>query len=173
MFFYTILRPPRSTLFPYTTLFRSGDIAGHDGTEQAFSHGKILRLTARLRTIIQPGRVRRPCPGNACHGTIQAIPGVARGNREYRGVTMSRSVVMVPIPARAVVSSRSMDILDFRQSSGLPRWHIRESSPGLAGTPTRVCGWSLEASWPGGLPVMARRRTGRWVGELGMKDRRA
>src|SRR5256885_8734147 len=28
-FFLMIRRPPRSTLFPYTTLFRSGDIALH------------------------------------------------------------------------------------------------------------------------------------------------
>src|SRR5215216_168773 len=27
-FFLMIRRPPRSTLFPYTTLFRSGDVAG-------------------------------------------------------------------------------------------------------------------------------------------------
>jgi hypothetical protein len=51
---------------------------------------------------------------------------------------------MVPIPESAVVSSRSMDILDFRQSSGLPGRRIRESSPGQAGTPARVCGWTLE-----------------------------
>src|SRR2546430_13259421 len=29
-FFLMIRRPPRSTLFPYTTLFRSVDLAGHD-----------------------------------------------------------------------------------------------------------------------------------------------
>src|SRR6266496_4904007 len=30
-FFLMIRRPPRSTLFPYTTLFRSGDGRGHPG----------------------------------------------------------------------------------------------------------------------------------------------
>src|SRR2546427_13189808 len=29
-FFLMIRRPPRSTLFPYTTLFRSLDLAGHE-----------------------------------------------------------------------------------------------------------------------------------------------
>src|SRR3989442_13161368 len=29
-FFLMIRRPPRSTLFPYTTLFRSGGVARHD-----------------------------------------------------------------------------------------------------------------------------------------------
>src|SRR3712207_8133480 len=42
-----IRRPPRSTLFPYTTLFRSGPWEG-------MSEGKSFRpraLTARLRTV--------------------------------------------------------------------------------------------------------------------------
>src|SRR5438874_12753310 len=34
-FFFLIIRqPPRSTLFPYTTLFRSLDLAGADGVEE-------------------------------------------------------------------------------------------------------------------------------------------
>src|ERR1022692_4622149 len=36
-FFLMIRRPPRSTLFPYTTLFRSGDVA-------LFAHGHLLRV---------------------------------------------------------------------------------------------------------------------------------
>src|SRR2546422_3742215 len=40
-----IRRPPRSTLFPYTTLFRSPDVSGVIGhTETAFAHdpGTVL-----------------------------------------------------------------------------------------------------------------------------------
>src|SRR5438067_6362299 len=33
IFFLMIPRPPRSTLFPYTTLFRSADAAGEAGVE--------------------------------------------------------------------------------------------------------------------------------------------
>src|SRR5258708_14327066 len=33
-----IRRPPRSTLFPYTTLFRSGGYAAWDGCSMAASH---------------------------------------------------------------------------------------------------------------------------------------
>src|SRR3712207_9246488 len=32
-FFLMIRRPPRSTLFPYTTLFRSHSVAGHSTTD--------------------------------------------------------------------------------------------------------------------------------------------
>src|SRR5260221_7024339 len=38
-FFLMIRRPPRSTLFPYTTLFRSGDEADHHGAAAALVHG--------------------------------------------------------------------------------------------------------------------------------------
>src|ERR1035438_6401224 len=37
-----IRRPPRSTLFPYTTLFRSVERGGAAGHEDLFQHGKIL-----------------------------------------------------------------------------------------------------------------------------------
>src|SRR5256885_5393203 len=38
-----IRRPPRSTLFPYTTLFRSGDDAGRRGFPKLWRHGTIGR----------------------------------------------------------------------------------------------------------------------------------
>src|SRR2546422_5608345 len=41
LFFLMIRRPPRSTLFPYTTLFRSDRLAGH---------------------LVPSYRERRPCP---------------------------------------------------------------------------------------------------------------
>src|SRR3712207_9223774 len=37
-FFLMIRRPPRSTLFPYTTLFRSGEVVGV-GLLEVFVHG--------------------------------------------------------------------------------------------------------------------------------------
>src|SRR5258708_12471362 len=38
LFFLMIRRPPRSTLFPYTTLFRSGDLLGHQTVAFAGRH---------------------------------------------------------------------------------------------------------------------------------------
>src|SRR2546426_8544655 len=49
-FFLMIRRPPRSTLFPYTTLFRSLLRAGPEG-----AHAGPARLRGRLR----PGRSHR------------------------------------------------------------------------------------------------------------------
>src|SRR5256885_2767133 len=48
-----IRRPPRSTLFPYTTLFRSG--LGEDGpTHQSVEHLAALRAIPDLN-VIRPG----------------------------------------------------------------------------------------------------------------------
>src|SRR2546426_11142767 len=50
-FFLMIRRPPRSTLFPYTTLFRSGDHA------TTFGGGPLVARVALavVRTIAEPG----------------------------------------------------------------------------------------------------------------------
>src|ERR1043165_8425264 len=47
-FFLMIRRPPRSTLFPYTTLFRSADAArrGAEGTRSAPARRGVRRETA-------------------------------------------------------------------------------------------------------------------------------
>src|SRR2546430_3182004 len=48
-FFLMIRRPPRSTLFPYTTLFRSRDCG----------------VSATCRTVSREGQRTRPCPAGA------------------------------------------------------------------------------------------------------------
>src|SRR2546430_10400144 len=52
-----IRRPPRSTLFPYTTLFRSEEIARRDAEPR-----RILRMEpqrVRVRDLVQPFRIAR------------------------------------------------------------------------------------------------------------------
>src|SRR3712207_8309199 len=63
-----IRRPPRSTLFPYTTLFRSQPdehIGGHPrqsiqprqlGEEQASRPTQSLRIAGIRHVVVQPGR---------------------------------------------------------------------------------------------------------------------
>src|SRR3712207_7453170 len=38
-----IRRPPRSTLFPYTTLFRSEDVLGQEGDHRLVPDGRVPR----------------------------------------------------------------------------------------------------------------------------------
>src|SRR3712207_8554920 len=58
-FFLMIRRPPRSTLFPYTTLFRSpsGGVHGRDGTARGgggpLARGAVL-LARRRRRAARP-----------------------------------------------------------------------------------------------------------------------
>src|SRR2546430_17620362 len=54
-FFLMIRRPPRSTLFPYTTLFRSDDAQGRD------LHG--IRHGSRAHGADDPGQVPPPAGG--------------------------------------------------------------------------------------------------------------
>src|SRR2546428_8420450 len=58
-FFLMIRRPPRSTLFPYTTLFRSAlgprqrasnDVGGHLRRHQLAAHGVVDRKSTRLNS---------------------------------------------------------------------------------------------------------------------------
>src|SRR3712207_1358147 len=60
-----IRRPPKSTLFPYTTLFRSGLLAERIGMLEfrfrlAVQHGALLFRQERL--AIRLGRLRVPLP---------------------------------------------------------------------------------------------------------------
>src|SRR5258707_3116164 len=57
LFFLMIRRPPRSTLFPYTTLFRS-QRALRNAAQHRGQHG--ARCEARLREEAHPGGRRLP-----------------------------------------------------------------------------------------------------------------
>src|SRR2546429_3765663 len=79
-----IRRPPRSTLFPYTTLFRSGpetsapkfgdcrlDLAAH----KLFKNGQEIELTAKEFRLLEffvkrAGRDRKSTRLNSSHGYI-------------------------------------------------------------------------------------------------------
>src|SRR5256886_9345119 len=55
-FFLMIRRPPRSTLFPYTTLFRSRDV---DGLAPRLPQGGVVRGIVGERGAIVPQRLLR------------------------------------------------------------------------------------------------------------------
>src|SRR5436309_10589973 len=55
-FFLTIRRPPRSTLFPYTTLFRSRARAPHRGGRARLARGALPGRGRGRHTRPRPGR---------------------------------------------------------------------------------------------------------------------
>src|SRR2546422_7696247 len=81
-FFLMIRRPPRSTLFPYTTLFRSGDIHDRHDLGKALPQyrldplpnsyfGETAPLTASIKADAHPAREdRKSTRLNSSHGYI-------------------------------------------------------------------------------------------------------
>src|SRR3989441_10863468 len=57
-FFLMIRRPPRSTLFPYTTLFRS--LGAPQDAEREVVHGRLERPVQRFQGV----QIARPGPGD-------------------------------------------------------------------------------------------------------------
>src|SRR2546429_3376981 len=66
-FFLMIRRPPRSTLFPYTTLFRSGRVAEHR-VELGLEGEALPVQDARIQAA--PARDRKSTRLNSSHGYI-------------------------------------------------------------------------------------------------------
>src|SRR5258708_17874874 len=54
-----IRRPPRSTLFPYTTVFRSGDPQPDHARRDPRLHGAVLAARSRVRRDLRGTRDRR------------------------------------------------------------------------------------------------------------------
>src|SRR2546426_8094976 len=52
-----IRRPPRSTLFPYTTLFRSVGVIGKDLRTDYTADGNTTSVAARLLNLARPGQI--------------------------------------------------------------------------------------------------------------------
>src|SRR5437762_8028089 len=55
-------RPPRSTLFPYTTLFRSGDIALENGTVSVTAtNGAVVEISLTNLALL---KIQLPAPSS-------------------------------------------------------------------------------------------------------------
>src|SRR3712207_9267283 len=63
-FFLMIRRPPRSTLFPYTTLFRSVVAGRADALPRARQRPGEPRLAVRQGPVLVRGGQQRPPPGD-------------------------------------------------------------------------------------------------------------
>src|SRR5438132_5281622 len=64
-------RPPRSTLFPYTTLFRSGLAAEFPGCDSCMQSGNAARDCSRhRRRYLFDGRDRKSTRLNSSHTVI-------------------------------------------------------------------------------------------------------
>src|SRR3712207_7392028 len=104
-FFLMIRRPPRSTLFPYTTLFRSCRCAGdHDGDpgsqpEDAFIRGQDVphRLGVRTRRLRggDPRTDRKSTRLNSSHANISYAVFCLKKKKTKKSSHPSRSTLIV------------------------------------------------------------------------------
>src|SRR5690625_7730059 len=69
-FFLMIRRPPRSTLFPYTTLFRSLHAAGAPGDGRRRGRVRPAVLLARAGGLVADGGDRKSTRLNSSHVAI-------------------------------------------------------------------------------------------------------
>src|SRR2546429_4691279 len=65
-----IRRPPRSTLFPYTTLFRSTKLLEEPSAMALLATNATARLARRLPTVQRSGLDRKSTRLNSSHGYI-------------------------------------------------------------------------------------------------------
>src|SRR2546422_10408166 len=72
-FFLMIRRPPRSTLFPYTTLFRSNVVPGEQDAD------RLGRVAARLEPVREAPRSRQP------RGADEVVRLARRAEHDDRG----------------------------------------------------------------------------------------
>src|SRR2546427_2413358 len=79
-----IRRPPRSTLFPYTTLFRSGKVLQHHAVEDVLARRQALQVDA-ARAVAAVHQQVRPAPARG--------GGKAGGDRKSTRLNSSHSQI--------------------------------------------------------------------------------
>src|SRR3712207_8482845 len=88
-FFLMIRRPPRSTLFPYTTLFRSADLPAEGGPPQA----QARERAAHLRGGDDPAREGRADEGPDEHRAPESRQAALR-SEEHTSELQSRQYLV-------------------------------------------------------------------------------
>src|SRR6266404_9145959 len=97
-FFLMIRRPPRSTLFPYTTLFRSHaapaprDSPPGSGTSSAPSRGSARHREAARRLAPEPDRRTRARAAPRARPSVPKPRACAADSADVRGAASARSV---------------------------------------------------------------------------------
>src|SRR5258707_11851408 len=111
-----IRRPPRSTLFPYTTLFRSLALAQHGALRApARPLGDASAVSDQADTAPGPLRDRAWVPGADRRGP----PGLRPGDRDLPGRPLMRIGIYAPNMATAAPSGVERYISELLQA--LPR----------------------------------------------------
>src|SRR3712207_3594928 len=132
-----IRRPPRSTLFPYTTLFRSG----RDGEVELHRPPTVAAVEGDEDALVR-ARVQEPfARGVFAHDVHEAACGKSVRNLLPRATAVARAEdVRVQVSARAedggvrclCVGRRSLYALDARALGQALRCHVAPTLPAVA-----------------------------------------
>src|SRR5687768_18260269 len=90
-FFLMIRRPPRSTLFPYTTLFRSRDLRAAGGRRESGDHRRTARADPRgdhLADSKKDRLDRKSTRLNSSHGYISYAVFCLKKKKKKRTATI-------------------------------------------------------------------------------------
>src|SRR3712207_7635695 len=87
-----IRRPPRSTLFPYTTLFRSDEPGGNWPAKAFVGSAASFDDTARISPV--PGRTTTMCVGNCCVATAASAAFWIARSEEHTSELQSRQYLV-------------------------------------------------------------------------------
>src|SRR3712207_7110350 len=88
-----IRRPPRSTLFPYTTLFRSEDRAGEPGPQPEAEDGQFLVLLVEDQPLADDLAEGGPAVGHLDRRPLGPAAGVVR-SEEHTSELQSRQYLV-------------------------------------------------------------------------------
>src|SRR2546422_6018018 len=99
-FFLMIRRPPRSTLFPYTTLFRSPTTTAVAGPEASGS-GRGIPVPSNTTTTLSRPAGEGCCPGSGVGAAMQAL-----SSRRTRRLTFPFSSLLSSVDVSHQVADR-------------------------------------------------------------------
>ena len=116
-FFLIIRRPPRSTLFPYTTLFRSGDITSNGGVLLLRQADRVLGLSEAIADVLEDSRRKASVEHNDVSLLRQRLYALALGYEDLNDHDQLRKDL-------AIQTAVDRDRL-LASSSTLCRWENR------------------------------------------------
>src|SRR5437868_9827364 len=93
--------PPRSTLFPYTTLFRSKTLAGHPREHAGITW--FLQATGQRPGCLQPSKDRKSTRLNSSHVSISYAVFCLK-KKSHGAVRVRRAVLPLADAASAAVA---------------------------------------------------------------------
>src|SRR3984885_15932856 len=100
-----IRRPPRSTLFPYTTLFRSFDLRRHEGIMIAGAVPKPRDIFTNTRVLLVPSVWEEPSGRVVAEALVNGVPPLV-SDRGGLAESCNGAGFVLPLPPELTTATR-------------------------------------------------------------------